>query len=57
VQIVDEYFVDIIEFFSTMFSPKEYNTVKKKNLVVRAAVYQLILGHLYKLGVDNILRR
>jgi hypothetical protein len=25
VQIVNEYFVDIIEFLSTRFSPKEYN--------------------------------
>jgi hypothetical protein len=57
VQIVDEYFVDIIEFLSTGFSPKEYTTVQKKNLVVRAADYQLIAGHLYKLGADNILRR
>jgi hypothetical protein len=57
VQIDDEYFVDIIEFFSTGFSPKEYNTAQKNNLVVRVANYQLITGHLYKLGVDNILRR
>jgi hypothetical protein len=56
VQIVDEYFVDIIEFFSTGFSPKEYNTAQK-NLVVRVAEYQLIARHLYKLGADNILRR
>jgi hypothetical protein len=42
---------------STGFSPKEFNTVQKKNLVVRAADYQLIAGHLYKLGADNILRR
>jgi hypothetical protein len=26
VQIVDEYFYDIIEFLSTRFAPKEYNT-------------------------------
>jgi hypothetical protein len=25
--------------------------------VVRAAAYQLIAGHLYKLGEDNIMRR
>jgi hypothetical protein len=57
VQIVDEYFADIIEFLSTRFSPKEYSTTQKKNLVVRDEKYQLIVGHLYKLGVDNILRR
>jgi hypothetical protein len=57
VQIVDEYFVDIIELLSTGVAPKEFSTMQKKNLVVRVADYQLIAGHLYKLGVDNILRR
>jgi hypothetical protein len=56
-QIVDEYFVSIIEFLSTGFSLKEYNTAQKNNLVVRAADYQLIVGHLYKLGAYNNLRR
>jgi transposase InsO family protein len=31
--------------------------VQKKNLVVRVAYYQLIVGHLYKMGADSILRR
>jgi hypothetical protein len=57
VQIVDEYFADIIEFFSTRFVPKEYNTAQKKNLVVRVVEYQFITGHLYKLVAENILRR
>jgi len=42
---------------STRFSSKEYTTTQKKNLVVRATDYQLIAGHLYKIGVDTILRR
>jgi hypothetical protein len=29
----------------------------KKNLVVRVVDYQLIVGHLYKMGTDSILRR
>jgi hypothetical protein len=37
--------------------PQEFNTAQKKNLVVRATDYQLIVGHLYKMGADNILRR
>jgi hypothetical protein len=41
---------------STGFAPREFTTAHKKNLVVRSATYQLIVGHLYKLGVDNILR-
>ena len=36
--------------------PQEFNTAQKKNLVVRDADYQLIVGHLYKMGADNILR-
>jgi hypothetical protein len=31
--------------------------VRKKNLVVKDANYLLILGHLYKMGTNNILRR
>jgi hypothetical protein len=31
--------------------------VQKKIPVVRVADYQLITGHLYKMGVDRILRR
>ena len=31
--------------------------MQKKNLVVRVDDYQLIIGHLYKMGVDNILLR
>jgi hypothetical protein len=57
VQIVDEYFADIIQYLGTGTTPQEYNTMQKKNLVVRAAEYQLITGHLYKMGVGNILRR
>jgi hypothetical protein len=39
------------------FAPIELTTAHKKNLVVRAAFYQLILGHLYKFGENNILIR
>ena len=39
VQIVDEYFVDIIEFLSTGFAPREFTTMKKKYLVVRYVDY------------------
>jgi hypothetical protein len=56
-QIADEYFADIIEFLSRGFAPREFTTTQKKILVVRAADYQLIVGHLYKLGVYNIFRR
>jgi hypothetical protein len=57
VKIADEYFADIIEFFSTGFAPRKFTTLQKKILVVKAAYYQLIAGHLYKLGENSILRR
>jgi hypothetical protein len=57
VQVVDEYFDDIIQYLSTGTAPQEFNTEQNKNLVVRAAYYQLIASHLYNMGADNILRR
>jgi hypothetical protein len=57
VQVANEYFVDIIEYLSTGTMPQQFNTAKKKNMVVKATDYQLIAGHLYKMGACNILRR
>jgi hypothetical protein len=57
VQIVDDYFTEIIQYLSTGIAPQEYTTVQKKNLVVHATDYQLIARHLYKMGTDSILRR
>jgi hypothetical protein len=37
--------------------PQDLSTTQKKNLVVRATDYQLIAGHLYKMGADSVLRR
>jgi hypothetical protein len=39
------------------FSPREFDIAHKKILVLRAADYQLIAGHLYKLGTYKILRK
>jgi hypothetical protein len=55
VQIVDEYFADIIQYLSTSTASQEYNTAHKKNLVVRTADYRLIAEHLYKMGAYSIL--
>jgi hypothetical protein len=57
IHIADKYFADIIEFLSRGFSAKEFNIAQKKNLVVLVSYYQLIVGNLYKLGADKILRR
>jgi hypothetical protein len=57
VQIVDDYFAEIIQYLSTGTALQEYTTMQKKNLVVCETDYKLILGHLYKMGTDIILRR
>jgi hypothetical protein len=57
VQVVDEYFAYIIEYLSTRVAPQDFSIAHKKNMVFRAADYQLIARHLYKMGADNILRR
>jgi hypothetical protein len=56
VKMVDDYFTDIVQFLSTGMAPSDMTIVQKKQLVVKAADYQLIAGSLYKLGADGILR-
>jgi hypothetical protein len=57
IQITDEYFTHIIGYLSIGIVPQEFNIMQKNNLVFRASYYELIVGHLYKMGADNILRR
>ena len=57
IQMVDDYFQDIVQFLSTGISPSEMTTQQKKQLAVRAADFTLIAGQLYKMGPDEILRR
>ena len=42
-------------FLTTGFAPAEFTTAQKKQLVTRAADFQLIAGHLYKLGLNETL--
>jgi transposase InsO family protein len=42
---------------STEMEPCEYKVIQKKQLVVCVANFQLIVGQLYKMGPDEILRR
>jgi hypothetical protein len=42
---------------TTGIVPKDFNTTQKKNMVVRVAYYQLIVGNLYKMGTYSIMRR
>jgi hypothetical protein len=55
VHIVDDYFAEIIQYLSIGTVLQEYTTAQKKNLVVCAVDYQLIIGHLYNIGTNNIL--
>ena len=47
----------IIHFLSIGYTPEGMSTNQKKHLVVKATDYTLIVGHLYKLGTDEILCR
>ena len=46
-----------IHFLTTGEAPEPYTTQQKKQLVVRVADFTLIVGQLYKLGSNEILRR
>ena len=53
--MVDEYFEDIVKFFTIGMAPQGYTITQKKKLVFKETDYQLIGGRLYKLGPDEIL--
>jgi hypothetical protein len=54
---IDDHFADIVWFLSTRMEPREYTIPQKKQLVMRVADFSLIVGNLYKMGPDEILRR
>jgi hypothetical protein len=54
---IDDHFAKIVQFLSTGMAPSEYTIPQKKQLVVRATGFSLIVRHLYKMGPDEILRR
>jgi len=56
VQMVDDHFVEIFQYLSTWVAPSNMIVAQKKKLVVKEMDYQLIVGKLYKLGIDGILR-
>jgi hypothetical protein len=55
VEMVDDYFAEIIHLLSTRLAPSNFTVSKKKQLVVKAMDYQLIVGNLCKLGANVIL--
>ena len=53
---MDDYFADIIEFLVTRNALAVYSEKKRKQLVVKATNFTIIVGQSYKLGPDEILR-
>ena len=55
VEAIPDYLADIATYLTTGQCPQHYTPIKKRQLVVRVADYQLIVGQLYKLGLDEII--
>jgi hypothetical protein len=53
----DDQFIEIVQFMSTGMAPSDYTIIQKKQLVVHVADFSLIVGQLYKMRPDEILRR
>ena len=54
---MDGNFEDIIHFLTNGIAPKGYSIQQKKELVVHTIYFSVIVGNLYKMGTDEILRR
>jgi hypothetical protein len=54
---IDDHFVEIVQFMSTRMALSEYTITQKKQLVVHVVDFSLIVGQLYKMGPNEILRR
>eukprot|EP00253_Pinus_taeda_P018158 PITA_18158 len=57
VHIENGHFKDIIHFLTIGTVPQGYSVQRKKELVIRAIDFIVIVGHIYKMGNDEILRR
>ena len=57
IQITYNYYADIIHFLTIGLAPAEFTKHQKKQLVVKAADFTLITGHLYNLVPDEVLHR
>jgi len=55
VRVTDGHFEDIIHFLMIGTEPDGYIVQQKKELVVRVADFSVIVGHLYKMGTDEML--
>ena len=51
------HFIEIVQFLSTRMEPSEYTIPQKKQLVVCATNFSLIVGLIYMMGLNDILIR
>jgi len=54
---MDGHFEDIIYFLTIGTALKGYSVQRKKELVVHVVDFSVIVGHIYKMGIDEILWR
>ena len=57
VEAIPSELADIGQYLQEWKAPKHYSEKRKKILTIKAAPYTLINGNLYKLGLDDVLRR
>ena len=55
--VANNHFVNIIHFLTTGKDLEGYTSQQKKELVVRMTDFSVIAGHLYKMGLDEIIQR
>jgi hypothetical protein len=55
VQMMEDYFAEILQLSSTGMTPSDMTVAQKKQLVVKEVDYHLIARKLYNLGANGIL--
>jgi len=56
IEAIPDHLKEIPTLLTIVRCPEGYTTAQRQDLVVKVADYQLIAGHLYKMGLDQILR-
>jgi hypothetical protein len=57
VEVAPKYLEDISNFLEEGKAPEDLPTNKKKTLAMKVAPFTIINGYLYKMGMDDVLRR
>lgn len=56
IEAIPDHLEEIATLLTTGHFQEGYMATQRRHLVVRAVYYYLIAGHLYKMGLDQILR-